>query len=67
MAEKHRSTITAYETLAPDFASIKTPYALSFRNYMYMLFESSFKNSPADIPISCLQNLERYLEKNWLK
>jgi hypothetical protein len=30
MAEKHRSTITAYETLAPDFASIKTPYALIY-------------------------------------
>lgn len=30
MAEKHRSTISAYETLASDFASIKTPYTLIY-------------------------------------
>jgi hypothetical protein len=50
MSEEQRSTITAYETLASDFASINIPYALIYGELRESFIEKSAQHKKTLLP-----------------
>jgi len=64
MTEKQRSTITAYETLASDFASIKIPCALIYCELRESFIEKSAQHMKTLLPhleVSPLPDAQHHL------
>jgi len=64
MAEEQRSTITAYETLASDFASINIPCALIYGELRDSFIEKSAQHMKTLLPhleVSPLPDTQHHL------